>query len=126
MIRLAFDLYESMSQRQVALHLNAQGYRLAIKSPGNRQKLGKDERFFRATDVNHIIGTKLYAGILTWAEAPRSRFTKGCEPTSHYVPDLQIVSLEQFNRCQEIRRQRSAPNTRRTTSEGRWQRSVVV
>ncbi len=106
LVRLIFDLYERMSQRQAALYLNERGYRLPIKSAKARRKLGKSERLFTTSDINRIIRTKLYAGILTWCENPKSRFTRGQEATSHHVPELQIISLDQFNRCQEIREQR--------------------
>lgn len=70
LVRLIFDLYENMSQRQVALYLNEHGHRLPLKSVHSRRRTGRSERFFRPTDINHIIGTRLYAGILTWCENP--------------------------------------------------------
>ena len=105
-VRLIFDLYERMSQRKVALYLNEGGYRFPVKSPGRGRTAGDAARFFKSSDINRIIGTKLYAGLLTWREESRSRFTRDYEPTTHYVPHLQIISVEQFNRCQEIRRRR--------------------
>ena len=106
LVHLIFDLYERMSQRRTAIYLNEHGYRLPIKSPRYRKQKGRHNRLFRATDINRIIGTKLYAGLLIWGESSRSRFTRDFEATTHYVSELQIVSLEQFNRCQEIRQQR--------------------
>ena len=64
-VRLIFDLYEKVSQRQVALRLNEQGYRLPVKSPANRKIVGSNQRLFRPNDINRIIRLKLYAGLLT-------------------------------------------------------------
>jgi site-specific DNA recombinase len=105
-VRLIFDLYERMSQFKIARYLNENGYRLTIKSIARKSRSGKPERLFTTSDVGRMIQMKLYAGVLTWCEKPRSRFTMGQEATCHHLPELQIVSLEQFNRCQEIREQR--------------------
>ena len=48
----------------------------------------------------------LYTGIVTLGRKIRSRYLKGFQPVEHHVPDLQIISFEQFNRVQEIARRR--------------------
>ena len=103
LVRLIFDLYQNISQRRVVLYLNERGYRLPVKSPKNQRAVGQTLRVSRSNDKNRIINTKLYAGLLTWCENPKSRITKGNAPTRHYIPELQIVSLEKFNLWQHLR-----------------------
>jgi len=105
-VRLIFDLYEQKSQKQVALYLNESGHRMPCKSPGWRRKYGREQRLFVPKDINDIISDPLYTGLVIWGRNCRSRYTKGFEAQSHFFPELQLISFEQFNRCQRIKEQR--------------------
>jgi len=120
-VRRIFDRYEQVSQRQVTMRLNAEGSRKPVKSRawqhkvqskenGERVFLERDEarteRLWTPKDINDIVSNPLYAGLLVWGSRCTSRFMKDFEGAQHHRPDLQIVSLEQFNRCQRLMRER--------------------
>lgn len=120
-VRRIFDLYEEVSQRQVTMRLNAEGCRKPIKSRAWRRKVqskengervfverdeARTERLWTPKDINDVISEPLYAGLLVWGNRCTSRFMKDFEGAQHHRPDLQIVSLEQFNRCQRLMRER--------------------
>lgn len=121
LVRRVFDLYEQVSQRQVAIRLNGEGLRKPVKSRAWRHKtqsrnngerviLERDEerldRLWTPKDINDIISNPMYAGLLVWGVNCTSRFMKDFEGAQHHRPNLQIVSLEQFNRCQRLMRER--------------------
>jgi DNA invertase Pin-like site-specific DNA recombinase len=116
-----FDLYEHMSQRQVAIRLNAEGRRKPIKARAWRKKMQTREagerlfverpqeqleREWTPKDIYDIVCCKLYAGLLVWGEECKSRFLRDFEGAQHFRPDLQIISVEQFNRCQKVMEER--------------------
>ena len=120
-VRRIFDRYEQVSQRQVTMRLNTEGSRKPVKSRawqhkvqskenGERVFLERDEarteRLWTPKDINDIISNPLYAGLLVWGSRCTSRFMKDFEGSQIHRPDLQIVSLEQFNRCQRLMRER--------------------
>ncbi len=121
LVRRIFDLYEEVSQRQVAMRLNTEGLRKPVKSRAWRRKVQsrekgervflerneeRTERLWTPKDINDVISNPLYAGLLVWGNTCTSRFMKDFEGSQHHRPDLQIVSLEQFNRCQRLVRER--------------------
>jgi hypothetical protein len=89
---------------------NETPYRLPCKSPKWRVKYGdRTERLFRDTDIHNIIRDELYTGTVTWG---RTTKLTGKKPQvfSHHFPQFQIVSFEQFNRVQQlIKERRIAP-----------------
>lgn len=104
-VRIIFDLYEKMSQHKVARWLNEHGYRLPCKSPAWREKYNRTERLFAPKDINDIVSDPLYVGMVTWGNTSRDPRRKPV-PQTHYFPELQIISFEQFNRVQAIKSQR--------------------
>jgi len=127
LVRRIFNLYEEVSQRQVAMRLNREGLRKPVKSRAWRRKTQtrengqrviterdeeRTERLWSPADINEIIANPLYAGLLVWGARCTSRFMKDFEGVQHHRPDLQIVSMEQYNRCQRlIRERRKVPPT---------------
>ena len=120
-VRRIFSLYEEVSQRQVAMRLNKEGLRKPVKSRAWRRKVQsrekgervfldraeeRMERLWTPKDISDIVSNRLYAGLLTWGNRCTSRFLKDFEGVQHHRPDLQIVSLEQFNRCQRLMKER--------------------
>ncbi|MCH7738312.1 MAG: recombinase family protein [Chloroflexi bacterium] len=93
-----YDRYERMSARKTAHSLNADGYSF----PG-RQGQGHP---FRAADILRIVANPIYTGMVAWGRRVRSPHLKGFQAVERHVPELQIISFEQFNRVQEIARQR--------------------
>ena len=121
LVRRIFDLYEAMSQRQVAKLLNEEGLRKPCKSRAWRRKSQtkeqdrrviidrqeeRTERLWIPTDIFKIVTNPLYAGLLEYGKHCTSRLMKDFEGVQHYRPELQIVSIEQFNRCQRIAKER--------------------
>ncbi|MCH9026221.1 MAG: recombinase family protein, partial [Proteobacteria bacterium] len=80
-VRRIFNLYEEVSQRQVAMRLNKEGVRKSVKSRAWRRKVQSREngervfleraeertdRMWTPKDINDIVSNALYAGLLTW------------------------------------------------------------
>lgn len=120
-VRRIFTLYEEVSQRQIALRLNEEGLRKPVKSRAWRKQTQtkengervivdraepRTERLWLPKDINDIVSSSLYAGLLTYGNRCTSRFMKDFEGVQHHRPDLRIVSMEQFNRCQRIKKER--------------------
>jgi site-specific DNA recombinase len=105
LIHLIFDLYEKMSQKKVALYLNEQGKRLPCKSVAWRQKWDRSERLFSPTDIRDIILDELYTGMIVWGRSTSDKRRKP-DPQRKWFPELQIITFEQFNRCQRISQER--------------------
>lgn len=123
-VRLVFDLYEDISRRQVARQLNELGYRKPIKREryqqfayethygqgGPRRQIELSEprtdRLFVPKDIKDILSNRIYEGFLVWGRKARSRHMHGFEPVARYMPELQIISHDQFKRCQDLLRQR--------------------
>ncbi len=104
-VHLVFDLYERMSQKKVAMWLNENGYCLPCKSPGWREKYGRNERLFNPKDIRDIVSDELYVGMVVWGETTSDKRRKP-EPQRHWFSELQIISFEQFNRVQRIKEER--------------------
>jgi len=104
-VHLIFDLYEKMSQKKVALYLNEEGKRLPCKSVAWRQKWGRSERLFSPTDIRDIILDELYTGMVVWGRSTSDKRRKP-DPQRHWFRELQIITFEQFNRCQRISQER--------------------
>jgi DNA invertase Pin-like site-specific DNA recombinase len=104
LVQLIFDRVEKMSLRRVALGLNDP------KEPGQAgyRFRGRDGtlRPFRADDIRRVVTNPIYTGMVTWGRQLRSRHLRGYQPQDHHVPELQIISFEQFNRVQDILRRR--------------------
>ena len=120
-VRRIFDMYEEASQRQVAMRLNEEGLRKPVKSRAWRRKVQSREngervileradertdRLWAPKDINDVVSNLLYAGLMTWGSRCTSRYMKDFEGVQHHRPDLQIVSLEQYNRCQRLMKER--------------------
>jgi hypothetical protein len=123
-ISLVYDLYEKMSRRQVARELNRLGYRKPIKrkqyqqfayethwgQKGPRKQIvlsePRTERLFVPKDIKDILSNRIYEGFLVWGRKARSRHMHGFEAVAQYMPELQIISHDQFKRCQDLLRQR--------------------
>ena len=106
LVQLIFDLYERMSQQKVARWLNEQGYRFPCKLPGRRAKWNnRTERFFQPKDIHTIISNELYVGMVVWGKTTTDK-RRQPEPQTHWFPELQIISFEQFNRVQKIKEER--------------------
>ena len=98
LVQLIFDRVETISLRGVALGVNDQDYR--YRSRDGTPKL------FRASDIQRIVTNPVYAGLVTWGRQLRSRYLQAYQPQERHVPQLQIISFEQFNRVQEILKRR--------------------
>ena len=98
LMHLIFDHYEQISARKVALGLNSEGYH----SRTRRSQL----RPFRAADILRVVTNPIYTGIVAWGRKVRSRYLKGYQAVEHHMPELQMISFEQFNRVQDLVRRR--------------------
>ncbi len=97
-VRAIFDMYEGMSARLVALRLNEQGRLFPSRAKGPQP--------FRANDILRIVTNPFYTGMVSWGKNVQSRHLKGFQPVERHEPQWQIVSFEQFNRVQELVKQR--------------------
>lgn len=111
LIRRIFDLYESHSHSKVAAILNGEGRRWPVKTRGLSEKYGnRTERPFAGPSINDVVSNELYAGFVTWGKQRRSRHLADFETVRIFRPDLQIISIEQWNRIQRIRAERRPSN----------------
>ena len=116
LIRRIFDLYERHSQTKVAKILNAEGVRWPVKNPGLQAKYGRVDMPFTGPTVYNVVRCELFAGFVTWGRKKRSRLLQDFETARVFRADLQIVSLEQWNRVQRIREERKRVPPRSVSS----------
>ena len=107
LVRRIFDLYELHSHNKVAKLLNAEGLRWPVKNRALSAKYGgRTDRPFTGSSIYDVVGNELYAGFVTWAKERRSRLLRDFEPVRIFRPDLQIVTVEQWNRVERVRADR--------------------
>ncbi len=116
LIRRVFDLYERHSEGRTARMLNDDGVRWPVKNPGLQAKYGRTERPFTGVTVHDIVHNEMYAGFVTWGKDKRSRHLRDFETARVFRSDLQIVSLEQWNRVERIREERKRVPPRSVSS----------
>jgi site-specific DNA recombinase len=105
LVQLIFEMYQQWGQSRIAWWLNENGYRMPCKAPGQREKHGRSERLFCQEDITQIVSSPIYTGMVHWG---RTTQVAGLTPTpySYHVPELQIISFEDFNRVQRLMEQR--------------------
>lgn len=100
LVRLMHELIQSIGTQKIARHLNAEGYRFPVKSPGTQAILGirrgtapVTERLWRGTDVLRILRSPRYKGVFIWgAKRRNSRYYRDRkEPVLCEMPHLRIV-----------------------------------
>lgn len=131
-VRLIHQLYETMSVRQIALHLNEHVGLRPIKNRTRQRRsyahtdhvyrvqeltAARTHRAWTRVDVREVLSpdgnAELYAGFVTWGTERKSRHTRGLEPIVNFRPELQIISVEQLNRTKRLLAERAnlAPRT---------------
>lgn len=105
LVELMFDLYIKHGGYGCAKRLNEMGYR------------GKKGSEFIHSTILDAIENPLYAGYTTWAQKQKeSKLLEDYEPVLVYKPELQIVSLETWEKAQEVHKKRS----HNFKSDGSW------
>lgn len=104
-VGLIFEKYPTMTNKQLVLWLNEQGYRRPVKSPKLREKYQREERLFDAKMLSDIIKDHLYTGTVVWGKTTRD-VTRKAEEFHHHFPELQIVTFESFNQANAIKAER--------------------
>ena len=104
-VELIFDKYPTMTNKQLVLWLNEQGYRRPVKSPKLRQKYQREERLFDSKMLSDIIKDHLYTGTVVWGKTTRDT-SRQAEQFQHHFPDLQIVTFGSFNQANAIKAER--------------------
>jgi DNA invertase Pin-like site-specific DNA recombinase len=100
-----FELYILHGAYGCSKRLNELGYR------------GKTGSEFIHSTVLDVIKNPIYAGYVTWARTRReSKWLRNYEPESVHKPELQIVSLETWEKAQEVHKKRSHDYK----SDGSW------
>ncbi len=134
-VRLIHRLYEAMTVRQIALHLNQHVGLRPIKSRTRQgrtyahvehayrvQELAqvRTERAWTRVDVREILSphgnAEVYAGFVTWGTERRSRHTRGVDAIVHFRPELQIITVEQLNRTKRLLTERATTAPRSVRS----------
>ena len=134
-VRLIHSLYETMSIRQIALHLNQHVCLRPIKNRARQRRdyshvdhvyrvqelpEARTHRAWTRVDVREVLSTdgnaELYAGFVTWGTERRSRHTRGIEPIVDFRPELQIISVEQLNRTKRLLADRATAAPRSVSS----------
>ncbi len=134
-VRLIHRLYEAMTIRQIALHLNQHVGLRPIKSRTRQgrtyahvehayrvQELAqvRTERAWTRVDVREILSphgnAEVYAGFVTWGTERRSRHTRGVDAIVHFRPELQIITVEQLNRTKRLLAERATTAPRSVRS----------
>jgi len=134
-VRLIHGLYEMMSIRQIALHLNEHEGLRPIKNRSRQRRdyahvdhvyrvkelpEARTHRAWTRVDVREVLSpngnAELYAGFVTWGTERRSRHTRGIEPIVDFRPGLQIISVEQLNRTKRLLAERGKAAPRTVTS----------
>ena len=105
MVRVIFDRYPGMTVHGLVRLLNESGHYLPVKSPKRRKKHGRSHRPFDAKALADILSNEIYTGVVSWGKTTK---VQGVQPEEfrHEVPELQIVSLESFNRVQSLLQER--------------------
>ncbi len=117
LVRRIFDLVERHSQGKVARLLNDDGLRWPVKNPGLRAKYGgRTSRPFTGAAIHDVIHNEMYAGFVTWGKVRRSRHLRDFETARVFRPDLQVVTLEQWNRVQRLCEERKRVPPRSVSS----------
>ncbi|MBI3974336.1 MAG: recombinase family protein [Chloroflexi bacterium] len=122
-VRLIFDLYANgrtnergewlpMSQRQVALYLNDQGYRMRVRPThanrkGSRYQPGQ-ERPIAPDDVQRITTSRIYIGIFERGKSHLSKWVRDEGMAEAHHPELQLVNVALWQRAQEVRKARAS------------------
>lgn len=93
---LLFDLYIQHGAYGCAKRLNELGYR------------GKTGSEFIHSTILDVIKNPIYAGYVTWANKRKeSKWLRDYEPELVFKPELQIISLEIWEKAQQVKKNRS-------------------
>jgi site-specific DNA recombinase len=106
LVRLIFEKYPTMTNKQLVLWLNEHGHRRPCKSPRLRRKYQRETRLFDAKMLSDIIKDELYTGMMSWGKTTRDSSSNRAEEFRHHLPELQIVRFEAFNRANVVMRER--------------------
>jgi DNA invertase Pin-like site-specific DNA recombinase len=91
-----FELYILYGGRGCAIRLNEMGYR------------GKTGSEFIYSTIRDVVANPIYAGYVTWAQKQKeSKLLEDYKPEWVHKPELQIVSLETWEKAQEVKKNRS-------------------
>lgn len=103
-----FELYILHGAYGCSKRLNELGYR------------GKTGSEFMHRTILDVIRNPIYAGYVTWAEKRKeSKWLRDYEPGRVYKAELQIVTLDTWEKAQEVMRKRSHKHK----ADGSWGRS---
>jgi DNA invertase Pin-like site-specific DNA recombinase len=123
LVRRICRMYKEDSANHIASALNKQGILRPVKYPTNL-KISKGEyRPWTANDIMRIVSNPIYAGWKHWAPRTNkktgevSRFLRDFEPQMHFDSSLQIISQQEFDRLQQIRKERKKVPSRAANSE---------
>jgi DNA invertase Pin-like site-specific DNA recombinase len=112
LVRKITSMYAELSANKVATTLNEKGILKPVKQPWLLKDPKKTKRPWNVNDILRIVSNPVYAGWKHWA--PRSnkngevlKFFRDMEPQMHFDPSLQIISQQEFDRVQRIRKERS-------------------
>lgn len=101
---LIFELFIKYGGGGCAKRLTAMGYR------------GKKGGLFSAATIYDTIRNPIYAGYVVWARNQRGKLLKSYEPVWVHRPELQIISLDTWERAQKVAKKRSSPHKK----NGAW------
>ena len=104
LVEKIFDYYLAYSANETANKLNLEG---------NRKP---DGSMFQTVFILRMIQKPIYAGFMTWGRDKKHHLLREFEPTMVYRPNLQIVSVDIWEKAQALKKQRSL----NTPHKGKW------
>jgi site-specific DNA recombinase len=108
-VKRIYKLYRDHSADEIAAMLNTEGTYFRIKNPKIASRHKSEYRPFSAVDIIRIVKNPLYAGWIRWGtgvKGRRSRYLRDFEPQMHFDKSIQIISQDEFDRAQRIRKAR--------------------
>lgn len=113
LIELIYQLYIQHGATETTRQLNEAGHRFTVR---HVKKTEDANRPFYTWDVLRIIEKPIYAGFVSWGKAKQSRYLKDFERQFIFRDDLQIISIEQWEQANDVRKNRG----RNLPNYGKW------